>query len=42
MPEIEAAAKAGCQVPLMVRPGSPPQDNTGTTPVITSLAASAA
>ena len=39
VPELEAAARAGCQVALIVRPGNPPQNGTGTIPTIVDLSA---
>jgi enolase-phosphatase E1 len=39
MPELAAAAEAGCQVVLIIRPGNPPQDGIGTVPTIVDLAA---
>ena len=37
MPEITAAATAGCQVALIIRPGNPAQDGIGAAPVVSSL-----
>lgn len=37
--ELNAAAEAGCQVVLMVRPGNPAQNNAGTVATVTELGA---
>ena len=37
MPEIAAASSAGCQVALITRPGNPPQNGVGSTPVFNGL-----
>jgi enolase-phosphatase E1 len=39
MAELHAAAQAGCQVALIIRPGNPPQDSVGAIPVINDLTA---
>jgi enolase-phosphatase E1 len=39
MPELTAAARAGCQVSLIVRPGNPSQADVGSTPVVSDLLA---
>jgi enolase-phosphatase E1 len=39
IPELEAAAQAGCQVVLIIRPGNPPQDGVQETPTIADLSA---
>ena len=37
MPELSAAAQAGCQVALITRPGNPAQTGVGSTPVVNDL-----
>ena len=39
MSELDAAAQAGCQVVLIIRPGNPPQDGSGTVPTVVDLSA---